>query len=119
MKYCSIFSVMVKSAMTPSFIGRMAVMWPGVRPSMFFASWPTASIFLPRAARLLADRDDRRLVEHDALAANVDQSVCGAQIDRQVVGEIAAKILEHGSCRSNEWRAREMGAKKLRYSNNG
>jgi hypothetical protein len=47
MKNCSIFSVMVKSAMTPSFIGRMAVMLPGVRPSMFLASVPTASIFLP------------------------------------------------------------------------
>ena len=38
MKYCSIFSVTVKSAITPSFIGRIAVIWPGVRPSMFFAS---------------------------------------------------------------------------------
>ncbi len=47
MKYCSIFSVTVKSAITPSFSGRMAVMLPGVRPSMFFASVPTASIFLP------------------------------------------------------------------------
>ena len=43
MKYCSIFSVTSKSAMTPSFIGRMATMLPGVRPSISFAAFPTAS----------------------------------------------------------------------------
>src|SRR5262249_20598819 len=43
MKYVSIFSVTSKSAMTPSFIGLMATMLPGVRPSMSFASLPTAS----------------------------------------------------------------------------
>ena len=42
MKCWSIFSVTVKSAMTPSFNGRMAVMLPGVRPSIIFASAPTA-----------------------------------------------------------------------------
>ena len=34
----SIFSVISKSAMTPSFIGRMAAMLPGVRPSISLAS---------------------------------------------------------------------------------
>src|SRR4051794_34904702 len=34
---------MSKSAMTPSFSGRTASMWPGVRPSMRLASVPTAS----------------------------------------------------------------------------
>src|SRR3954469_11817531 len=43
MKYVSIFSVTSKSAMTPSFIGLIATMLPGVRPSMSFASLPTAS----------------------------------------------------------------------------
>ena len=33
--------------MTPSFIGRTAVMWPGVRPSMPLASAPTATMILP------------------------------------------------------------------------
>ncbi len=48
MKYLSICSVIVKSAMTPSFIGRIAVMFPGVRPSICFAASPTAWIvFLP------------------------------------------------------------------------
>ena len=43
MKYCSIFSQTLKSAITPSFIGRMAEMLPGVRPSMRLASVPTAT----------------------------------------------------------------------------
>jgi hypothetical protein len=46
MKYRSIFSVMSKSAMTPSFRGRMARMWDGVRPIMRLASAPTARMAL-------------------------------------------------------------------------
>src|SRR6185369_7088683 len=46
MKCCSIFSVTSKSAITPSFIGRIAMMLPGVRPSISFASLPTASTLL-------------------------------------------------------------------------
>ncbi len=42
MKYLSICSVIVKSAITPSFIGRIAVMLPGVRPSICLAARPTA-----------------------------------------------------------------------------
>ena len=45
MKCESIFSVISKSAITPSFIGRMATMLPGVRPSISLASRPTASTF--------------------------------------------------------------------------
>ena len=45
---------------------------------------------------VLADRDHRRLVEHDALAAHVDQRVGGAEIDRQIVGKITAQKSEHG-----------------------
>ncbi len=44
MKCVSIFSAASKSAMTPSRIGLIAVMLPGVRPSISFASVPTASI---------------------------------------------------------------------------
>ena len=43
MKYSSIFSVTSKSAITPSFIGRMASMLPGVLPSISLALAPTAS----------------------------------------------------------------------------
>ena len=37
-----------KSAITPSLIGRTARMPAGVRPSISFASWPTASTRSPR-----------------------------------------------------------------------
>jgi len=55
MKYSSIFSVTSKSAITPSFIGRMAAMLPGVLPSMSLAAWPTASTRL--VTRLTATID--------------------------------------------------------------
>ena len=42
MKWRSICSVTSKSAITPSFSGRIAVIVPGVRPSIRFASTPTA-----------------------------------------------------------------------------
>jgi len=42
----NICSVTVKSAMTPSFIGRMTVMAPGALPSISLALWPTAWIVL-------------------------------------------------------------------------
>src|SRR5215204_5766241 len=42
-KYESIFSVTSKSAITPSFKGRMATILPGVRPSMLLAAPPTAT----------------------------------------------------------------------------
>jgi hypothetical protein len=44
MKWVSIFSAASKSAITPSRIGLMAVMFAGVRPSISLASMPTASI---------------------------------------------------------------------------
>ena len=45
MKYRSMASVISKSAITPSFIGLRAVMFPGVRPNIFLASSPTALTF--------------------------------------------------------------------------
>ena len=48
MKWRSIASVTSKSEITPSFKGRTATMFEGVRPSMRFASSPTAStLFVP------------------------------------------------------------------------
>ena len=49
--------------------------------------------YLAAAAGLLPDRDDGRLVENDALAADVDQGVSGAEIDGQIVGKIPEKTL--------------------------
>lgn len=42
MKCLSMVSVISKSAMTPSLRGRTAMTFPGVRPIMRFASFPTA-----------------------------------------------------------------------------
>ena len=92
----SICSVTVKSAMTPSFIGRIAVMLPGVRPEhLLRGEADFLDHLLAVGAAFLADRDDRRLVQHDALAADVDQRVGGAEVDREVAGEITFEKLEH------------------------
>ena len=48
MKCRSICSVTSKSAITPSLSGRIAVMLPGVRPSIRLASMPTAWTSLVR-----------------------------------------------------------------------
>jgi hypothetical protein len=84
----SICSVTVKSAMTPSFMGRIAVMLPGVRPSICFAASPTSWITRYRWDRLLTYRHDRRFIQHDALPADIDQRVGGAEVDREIAGEI-------------------------------
>jgi hypothetical protein len=47
----------------------------------------------------VADRDDRRFVEHDAFAAHVDERIGGTEVDRQIVGEVAAQESEHGQGR--------------------
>ncbi|KAF5042033.1 hypothetical protein DSECCO2_516880 [anaerobic digester metagenome] len=61
MKCRSMASVTSKSAMTPSFMGRMATMLPGVRPSMRLASAPTArTLLLPRLSRLTATTEGSR-----------------------------------------------------------
>src|SRR5919112_1260001 len=83
MNCLSICSVTVKSAITPSFIGRMAMMLPGVLP----------------------DGDDRRLVQHDAFSAYVNQRVGGAKVDRKIVGEVAAQESEHGQGREAFFRS--------------
>src|SRR4030095_16969259 len=43
----------------------------------------------------LADRDHRRLVQHDALAAEVVQRVRRTEVDGEVAGEITFEKLEH------------------------
>src|SRR5690606_5184907 len=40
------------------------------------------------------DSDDRRLVEHDALAAHTDQGVAGPQVDTHIDTEPAKKMIE-------------------------
>jgi len=88
----NICSVTSKSAITPSFIGRIASMLPGTLPSICLASVPTAADqSASNWPAFLRDGDYRWLVEHDALAAHVDQGVGGAEVDRKVVRKIAAQ----------------------------
>jgi hypothetical protein len=58
---------------------------------------------LAAARGLVLDRNHRRFVEYDALVAHVDEGVGGAQIDRQIAGEIAAQAFEHEGGRPFEW----------------
>ena len=77
MKWRSICSVTSKSAITPWRSGRVAEICAGVRPIIRWASAPTACDL----ARALVDRHHRRLGQHDAASAHVDDRVGGAQID--------------------------------------
>ena len=57
MKCFIISSATSKSAITPSLIGRMASILPGVRPSINFASSPTAKTFFPPSFTWYATTD--------------------------------------------------------------
>ena len=69
--------------MTPSFIGLMATMLPGVRPEHLLGAGADGL----DAAGDLVDGDHRRLVDDDAAALRVDAGVGRAEIDGQVSGE--------------------------------
>ena len=66
MKYCSIFSVYVKSAMTPSFMGRTAVMCAGRSSQHLLGIRSDGDHDLPAATRFVLHGDDGGFVEHDA-----------------------------------------------------
>jgi hypothetical protein len=68
--------------MTPSRIGRMATMFPGVRPSISFASFPTASTLF--VTLLIATYGG--FAQHDATPFGVDKRVGGTEIDGEIVG---------------------------------
>ena len=61
MKCRSISSVTSKSAITPSFSGRMAEIVPGVRPSMRLASMPTACTSPLRESIATTDDSERTI----------------------------------------------------------
>jgi hypothetical protein len=48
-------------------------------------------------AAFVADRDHRGLVEHDALAAHVDQGVGGAEVDGEVGRKLPTEGFKHGA----------------------
>jgi hypothetical protein len=58
MKWRSISSVTSKSAITPSFRGRIAEIVPGVRPSIRLASIPTACTSPERESIATTDGSD-------------------------------------------------------------
>ena len=94
MKWSSIFSVTSKSAMTPSFIGRIATMLPGVRPEHVLGLGADRL----DAVRDGVDGDDRRLAHDDSLAAGEDERVRGAEVDGEIVGEDGEEGFE---CQTN------------------
>ncbi len=93
MKCLIISSATSKSAMTPSRIGRIALMLPGVRPEHHLGFVADREDLL--AALDAGDRDDRRLVQHDAATLDVNECVRGAKIDCHVGGEHTQQISKH------------------------
>ena len=79
-----------KSAMTPSFSGRMAGIVPG-RAAEHALRLDADGVHLAGA---LVDRDDGRLGEDDAAAAHVDERVRGAEVDRHVAAAEAGEVVE-------------------------
>ena len=80
MKWRSISSVTSKSAITPSFSGRIAWIVPG-RAAEHPLGLDPDRVDLAGAR---VDRDHGRLGEHDAAPAHVDERVGGAEVDRHV-----------------------------------
>ncbi len=80
MKYLSIFSQISKSAMTPSFSGRIAWMCAGVRPIIRLASVPTASKRPSRALTATTDGSSSTIPR----TADVHDRVGSSQVDSHV-----------------------------------
>ena len=80
-------SVTLKSAITPSFMGLMATMLPGVRPEHLLGFLADGFHF----TGVLVDGDDGRLVDDDALALGEDQCIGRAEIDGQIGGKQTEK----------------------------
>src|SRR6266851_3121962 len=55
--------------------------------------------FLAVWSTVLANRDHRWLIEHDAFAAHVNEGVGCAEVDREVVIEVAAEKTKHNRFR--------------------
>ena len=77
MKWRSICSVTSKSAITPSFRGRIAEIVPG-RTAEHSLRLDPDGVHLAGA---LVDGDHGRLGEHDAAPTDVDEGVRGPQVD--------------------------------------
>ena len=90
MKCRSISSVTSKSAITPSFSGRMAEIVPGVRPEHPLGLDPDrVDLAGPRV-----DRHDARLGQDDPAPAHVHERVRGAEVDGHVAAAETGQIRE-------------------------
>ena len=79
-----------KSAITPSFSGRIALIEPGRAAEHPLRLEPDRV----DVARRLVDRDHRRLAEDDAAPAHVDERVRRAEIDGHVAAAEAREVIE-------------------------
>ncbi len=84
-----ICSVITKSAITPSFIGRIAVDVAGhlAEHGLGLAAHGLDHLLAVRTA-FVTDGDHRGFVEDDALVTGEDQGVGGAEVDREVGGKV-------------------------------
>src|SRR3989442_10470677 len=72
MKYLSIFSVTLKSAIIPSFMGLTTLRLPGVRPNISLASFLADCLDFAGA---VVESNGRGLVDHDTLVPGIDAHV--------------------------------------------
>ena len=88
-----------KSAMTPSFSGRIA----GDRPGRAAEHALRLDADRVHLARALVDRDHGRLGEHDPAAAHVHERVGGAEVDGHVAAAESGQMIEeaHGEAESS------------------
>ena len=56
------------------------------------------NIFFRIRPALLANRDNRRLIEHNAEATHINQSIGGTQVNCQIIRKITTQKSKHESC---------------------
>ena len=94
MNWRSISSVAMKSAITPSRMGRTISTGSGVLPCMALALQAHRQHHALAAAHLHGHH--RGLVDDDAATHHVHQRVRCAEIDRDIVGKCARNARDHG-----------------------
>jgi hypothetical protein len=52
--------------------------------------------FFAAGATFVTNGYDRRLIEHNTLATNINEGIGGTKVDRHIGGEITAEKSEHG-----------------------
>ena len=75
---------------------RLDVAWNAPKHLLSFAA-NGLNDFFTSGTTIVANRDDRGLVKNNALAADVNQSVGGTEVDRHVTGKITTQESKHES----------------------